>query len=188
MRIIAGKYKGRMLESPANGDIRPTSDFVREALFNVLQGRTQGAQFLDLFCGSGAVGLEALSRGAERSVFVDASRQSIALARSNAALLKAEAPAVFMNLSCKDALKKLGADKESFDIIYLDPPYDIAEREKIELIDQIFGLGILTPGGIAVFEMRRENTLSFSSKQYIIRDERCYGIKKLVFLCYAEVL
>lgn len=188
MRIIAGRFKGRALNPPKTGNLRPTADFVREALFNVLQRRIIGAQFLDLFCGSGAVGIEALSRGAERSVFVDISRESIALARSNVALVRAESEAVFMNQSCLDALKKLGADKESFDIIFLDPPYDISKSDMSELLSQIFGLSILKTDGIAVFEMHRENALSFSQKQYIITDERCYGIKKLVYLYYAEAL
>lgn len=189
MRIIAGKFKGRVLNSPDGAKVRPTADFVKEALFNVLQGRITGADFLDLFCGSGAVGLEALSRGAEHAVFVDSSRESIVLAKGNAALLRADPGAAeFINQNCQSVLLSFGAAKKSFDIIFLDPPYDIAEDEKVQILDSIFGLKICNPGGVVVFEMHREKKLSFSQKQYIITDERCYGIKKLVYLTYTEEL
>ena len=83
MRIVGGKYRSRVLTSFAGEDVRPTSDMVRESLFNILQGKIAGKTFLDLFCGTGAVGIEALSRGANKVTFNDLSKDSIALTKKN---------------------------------------------------------------------------------------------------------
>jgi 16S rRNA (guanine966-N2)-methyltransferase len=124
MRIVAGKYRSRILKSPKTDAIRPTSDKVRGAVFNMLRARgvLAEAHAMDCFCGTGALGLEALSQGAETCVFVDNARESLALARENAAILKIGNEAQFI---LKDAAK-MGARPESIpsrDLIFLDPPY-----------------------------------------------------------------
>lgn len=120
MRIVGGKYKGRVLLEFKGKDIRPTSDKARESLFNILQFKIAGATFLDLFCGTGAMGIEALSRGAKKVTFNDIDRKSIALLKSNLEKLKIDEEYSVCNF---DALRFLKTTTEKFDIIYIDPPY-----------------------------------------------------------------
>lgn len=126
MRIVSGLYGGRTLKVPENNDIRPTTDKVRGAIFNILQSRgaVQGVRVLDAFCGSGALGLEALSRGAAWCTFMDKSRQSLALAQDNAATFGVENA----NFIARDALKPMAADAP-YELVFLDPPYHHAMVE-----------------------------------------------------------
>jgi 16S rRNA (guanine966-N2)-methyltransferase len=133
LRIIAGKYRGRNLKSPPSLEVRPTSDRLRETLFNILAPKIQGVRFLDLCAGSGAIGIEALSRGAEHATFVDRSRKMFALIKANLDLcqiskeewsvIQAEATAF---------LKQADRKNESWDIVFCDPPYAIDYLEILE--------------------------------------------------------
>ena len=120
MRIVGGKYKGRTLLSFSGDDIRPTADKVRESLFNILQFDIYGRDFLDLFSGTGAMGIEALSRGANKVVFNDLSKESLALLKKNLVKVKVEEKPQIKNLNAVTLLK---TSTEQFDIIYIDPPY-----------------------------------------------------------------
>ena len=120
MRIISGTARGRKLFSPEGMDVRPTTDKVKESLFNIIQFEVPGAVVLDLFAGTGQLGLEALSRGAEKAVFVDASKKSLAVVRQNVDLCGFSAKA---RLVQADALSYLSRAEETFDIVFLDPPY-----------------------------------------------------------------
>src|SRR5919107_3238611 len=125
MRIIAGYYKGRNLKSPPSMNVRPTSDRLRETLFNVIAPRIEGARFLDLCAGSGAVGIEALSRGAAHVTFVDRSRKMCGLVEANLDLcgVPEELTEVSMN-DAADFLRRAGGrDPEGWDIVFYDPPY-----------------------------------------------------------------
>jgi 16S rRNA (guanine966-N2)-methyltransferase len=124
MRIISGKYGGRKLDVPKGRDIRPTSDKVRGSIFNALISRTDidGAQVMDLFCGTGALGLEALSRGAEQCLFVDKAKDSLNLARQNAHDLGADRQADFI-LSDATKLRPRGGGVRACDVFFCDPPY-----------------------------------------------------------------
>ena len=113
MRIIAGKHRGRVLKEFNGREIRPTSDRAKEALFNILQFDIAGSEFLDLYSGTGGIGLEALSRGAERVVFVDNSRESVKLLKENLAYLKEQAEVVE-----SDALSFVSLTKDKFDLIF----------------------------------------------------------------------
>lgn len=122
MRIIAGTYRGRNLKSPPDGKTRPTSDRLRETLFNILNPQIdEDTVFLDLCAGSGAVGIEALSRGAKHATFVDISRKACALIEENLDALKV--PEEQTTVVMSDAEKFLSKSEQSFDIIYFDPPY-----------------------------------------------------------------
>src|SRR5229473_7004975 len=127
MRIISGKYRGRKLKSPPSLQTRPTSDRLRETLFNILTSRIEGARFLDLCAGSGAVGIEALSRGAAHVTFVDRSRQMYALIETNLKALDVSDDEI--QVVSREALEFLRrrATKEAvaFDIIFFDPPYSM---------------------------------------------------------------
>ena len=132
MRIIAGRFKGRRLTPPTWDGLRPTSDKLRETLFNVLAPRVAGARVLDLCAGTGAVGLEALSRGAAAVVAVEADARAVALARRNAETCGAAADYTIQTGDVLAALPRLGA-AGPFDIIYLDPPYAFAGTREILL-------------------------------------------------------
>jgi 16S rRNA (guanine(966)-N(2))-methyltransferase RsmD len=125
MRVVAGQYRGRILKSPADTRTRPTSDRLRETLFNVLAPRIDGStRFLDLCAGTGAIGIEALSRGAGFSTFVDKSRRACALIEDN--LEHLNIPEDETEIVCLPAETFAGRAHESgWDIVYFDPPYDI---------------------------------------------------------------
>src|SRR5437870_2788529 len=125
MRIIAGKYRGRKLKSPRSLQTRPTSDRLRETLFNILAPRIVGAQFLDLCAGSGAVGIEALSRGASHVTFVDQSRKMCGLIETTLSALEFDESEIEVVVSEASEFLQRRARKQSerFDIIFFDPPY-----------------------------------------------------------------
>jgi 16S rRNA (guanine966-N2)-methyltransferase len=147
MRIIAGADKGRRLVSPKNDLVRPTSDRVREFIFSIIGEDIQGSAMLDLFAGTGAVGLEAKSRGAADVVFVDASRQSLDIVRKNCELVGLQT-----GIIKGDAAKVLGSGQltGSFDYIFCDPPYLYAEFELI--LAKIREFKRLNAGGQVIYE------------------------------------
>lgn len=136
--IISGKYKNRKIQSPKNSETRPTTSKLRESLFNICQSYIEQALFLDVFCGSGAMGIEALSRGALQATFIDANRESIRCVRENLQLLEIENKAHLLLGDAVSCLKKLEKQERSFDIIYMDPPYAIEglSLELVKIIDQ----------------------------------------------------
>ncbi|MGE5582623.1 MAG: 16S rRNA (guanine(966)-N(2))-methyltransferase RsmD [Bacillota bacterium] len=123
MRVIAGKYKGRNLKGPKHEGLRPTADRVKEALFNIIGARINGSRFLDLFAGSGGIGIEALSRGADLVVFNDANSSSIKLLRENLTIIDPEDRYRLFQLPAERALEILNKEGDSFDLIFLDPPF-----------------------------------------------------------------
>jgi 16S rRNA (guanine966-N2)-methyltransferase len=134
MRVIAGQYRSRVLQAPKGQDTRPTSDRLRETLFNILAPRLPGSSFLDLYAGSGAVGIEALSRGASSCTLVEAAPSALKAIRSNLEVLgirsgvQVEAKTVAAALDRLRKLgEKLGADKVAADIVFLDPPWEAAD-------------------------------------------------------------
>lgn len=153
MRIIAGKFKGRTLATLPDRTIRPTTDRVKESIFNLIQWRVEGARVLDLFCGSGAVGIEAISRGAQKVVFVDVSRDSIATTKQN--LTKVDGDYELIQRDFALAVDRLKLRGDKFDIIFLDPPY----RKKLDeqAVLKITESGILEEGGIIVIERARDD-------------------------------
>lgn len=171
MRIIGGKHRGRVLKTFEGEAVRPTSDRAREALFNVLQNEIFDSVFYDGFAGSGAVGLEALSRGAKKVVLTDVSSESVKLIKSNAALLK-ETPTI-LNVDC---VSFLSSTDEKFDIIFLDPPY---KKDDGELALKIIAeRDILSKEGVAVLEKDREGVeISGLDKQKIKK----YGKAHITF-------
>jgi RNA methyltransferase, RsmD family len=157
MRIIAGKYRRRVIKSPPSLRTRPTSDRLRETLFNILAPQiTDETRFLDLCSGTGAVGIEALSRGASFAVFVDKSRKACALIEENLDLL--EIPESETEVVHSDALEFLKKTKESFDLIFFDPPYQTDYREVLEMVGGE-NEKILADDGIFIAEHDKRNAL-----------------------------
>ncbi|HSE20011.1 MAG TPA: 16S rRNA (guanine(966)-N(2))-methyltransferase RsmD [Pyrinomonadaceae bacterium] len=136
MRVIAGAFKGRTLKSPPSMQVRPTSDRLRETLFNVIAPRVAGTRFLDLCAGTGAIGIEALSRGAAHSTFVDRSRKSCELIEANIALCRIpDEQAEIYNSDAADFLKQAVSWKmATWDIVFYDPPYKDNPIPLLELI------------------------------------------------------
>lgn len=172
MRIVGGKYKGRTLVAFDGDKIRPTSDMARESLFNILQSRIYGAKFLDLFSGTGAVGIEALSRGAESATFNDWSRDSIAVLRKNLEKIKVEEKCYINNY---DALTFIEKCDQTFDIIYIDPPYktDLGAR----VLNKISRL--CDSKTLVIFE--DEKVFDSQAENLTVVDKRKYGRVHLTF-------
>ena len=168
MRVIAGRYGGRRLQAPPGAATRPTSDRVREALFSVLGDRVAGARVLDLFAGSGALGIEALSRGAAEATFVDSAPAAIRAVRANLEALGADA-----EVRRADARRFLGsapAAVRQYDLVFLDPPYRLAGRLGGELTAAL--PAVLAPGAAVVAESDRRAPLELGLP---ILDQRRYG-------------
>ena len=142
MRIISGSAKGRRLTSLPGLDVRPTSDKVKEAVFSAIQFDIEGRRFLDLFAGSGQMGLEALSRGAASAVFVDSSQESLKVLKENVAACKFEDRSKIVR---SDALSYLTMTNETFDIAFLDPPYKagLLDKSLILLSEKMSNYGII---------------------------------------------
>ena len=168
LRVIAGRYGGRRLQAPPGAATRPTADRVREALFSILGDRVDGARVLDLYAGSGALGLEALSRGAAASTFVDSSAAAQRAIRANLAALGAEAETVRA-----DALRWLdsaSARARQYDLVFLDPPYRRAGALAGALSEAL--PPVLAPGSVVVAESDRRAPLALTLPTI---DERRYG-------------
>ncbi|MEW6516096.1 MAG: 16S rRNA (guanine(966)-N(2))-methyltransferase RsmD [candidate division FCPU426 bacterium] len=155
MRIIAGDFHGRRLKSPAGNRTRPTLSRVREALFNILAPHLLSARFLDLYAGAGTIGLEALSRGCSRAVFVEGDAHICRVLRDNVERLdpKGERAEVIQGDAVAVA-RRLGQRSERFHIIFLDPPYHRSETERWTMEKSLAGL--LAPNGIAVLQHDRK--------------------------------
>ncbi|MBS1910971.1 MAG: 16S rRNA (guanine(966)-N(2))-methyltransferase RsmD [Bacteroidetes bacterium] len=149
MRIIAGELRGRVLKSTTSSMLRPTTDRVRESIFNILANRIplEGALVLDLFAGTGALGIEALSRGAAYCEFVESDRRVAALIADN---LKALGLTARASVHVRDVMKYVAGLERSFNLILADPPYAATIFDR--LVHDIFSSGCLAPGGIFVLE------------------------------------
>lgn len=177
MRIIGGKYRSRVLAEFAGEDVRPTSDRAKESLFNILSLKMYGARVLDLFCGSGALGLESLSRGAKEVVFNDFAKDSLAIVKKNLATLKIPVNGDEAKLSGADYLVCLESVRGQFDVIFIDPPYRFDYGKKA--LEKIAQKGLLTESGVAVYERDRpfEGEVEGLEKY----DERKYGKTYITF-------
>ena len=165
MRVVAGKYKGKNLASPKTDDVRPTTTRIKETLFNVLQGYVQGSTVLDLFAGSGSLGIEAISRGAKRVDFADKSRDSIALVKQN--LKGIEGCYTVQNADFLAALRSANASGVKYDVIFLDPPYASSLGEAA--IAKIIELDLLKKDGIIVFEHGSEKKFTLDDRRFKVR-------------------
>ena len=183
MRIIAGKFRGTALANVGKGDagahLRPTTDRVRESLFNVLMGGKYGdpitnSRVLDLFAGTGALGLEALSRGADQVTFVDDGRKSVSLIRENIRLTKSQADTRILT---RDATRLPTHDADKFDLVFLDPPY--GKGLGLRALDAAVSGGWIAKNALIVWE---ENTAQTAPQGFAVLDSRKYGDTHVTFL------
>lgn len=171
MRVITGTARGVPLKAPRGMDTRPTMDQVKEGIFSAVQFEVEGRTALDLFAGSGQLGIEALSRGARSAVFVDESRAAVQLVRTNLAHCRLQGDVV--QGESLGYLRTCG----KFDLIFLDPPYDTGLLDKA--LANVVQFDILAEGGIIVCESRREKELPQLPQPYYLLTERSYGKIKL---------
>jgi len=158
MRIISGRFKNRSLASPKGLTTRPTPEKVREAIFNSLQNEIQQALFMDVFAGSGAMGFEALSRGAKSAVFLDKSQQAVKSIKKNIVTLGVQKQTVIYKGDVIISLDKIHEFGHRFDIIYIDPPYQQGYSEKV--LVKIDDQELLRNAGLVLIEERSQSKLN----------------------------
>jgi len=173
MRVISGSARGRKLKEPKGETIRPSKDMVKESMFNIIQFELPGARVLDLFAGTGQLGIEALSRGAKTAVFVDSNGEAVKLVKEN---LKTCGFSDISMVYNTDALKYLEYE-ENFDIIFIDPPYD-SNLAKDALL-KISEFDKLTKNGIMMCETAENCELPELPKPYVLKKQYKYGITKV---------
>lgn len=178
MRVITGSARGRRLETLSGVDVRPTTDRIKEAVFSIIQFQIEGRSFLDLFAGSGQMGIEALSRGAKEAVFVDSSRKSVEVIKKNLAVLKSSENAKVLNT---DSLGYLSVKPQSFDVAFLDPPYssDLLERA-LPMV-----AAVMNKGGIIICESTLDKKLPQTCGDFVLKKEYRYG--KIKISTYSRV-
>ena len=193
MRIIAGIHRGRKLLTPEGLVTRPMTDRVRENLFNILAGRIEGAVVLDLFCGSGAIGLEALSRGAHLCHFVDTSPDAIRTVEINAAHLCLGGK---VRITKGDALAPgdwlAAPEDKSYTLVFADPPYKLTadrpgRKRLAEMAARLVRLGLVADGATAMLRTQRGTAMDESWPGFELTDERTYGTTTLWLMDYKRV-
>lgn len=178
VRILGGIHRSRVLKTPTGQDTRPTRSLVREAVFNILQGEVEGAHVLDLFAGSGAMGFEALSRGASHAVFCDSAAAAVKTVKENVRLLKLEAQSTVLHHNWAQALAQLGTRQQEFHLIFLDPPY---KMETEPILSGIAQAGLLANGGWIVLEQSTDQSPQVPQPLTLDKTRR-YGQTSLYFI------
>ena len=179
MRVISGKARGLKLDTPKNQDVRPTTDRVKESLFNMINSYIMDSNILDLFAGTGSLGIECLSRGAKNCVFVDKSKDSINIVRSNVKKARVENESTILNVDFKDAVKRLSTQNQKFDVIFMDPPY--YENMFIECLKSRDKFNLLDEDGIIVVEHDTKDLFEDSIGRLNKSREKKYGNTTLTF-------
>jgi RNA methyltransferase, RsmD family len=177
MRFISGKYKGRNIEGYTIDGTRPTMDRVKESLFAIIQNHIKNSNILDLFAGSGSLGLEALSNDAKKCIFVDSNKIAIETITKTIKNINLEEDYELIKSDYKDALAKFKNQNKKFDIIFLDPPYHL--NLITDAIDKIDKYDLLTKNGIIVCEYEEEK---INTKKYNIYKEKRYGKTNILIL------
>ncbi len=179
MRVIGGEDAGRRLKAFKGSGIRPTPDRVREAVFAALGGRVRGARVLDLFAGTGALGIEALSRGAREAVFVDSSSRAVALVHENLGTVGRAGQARVIRSEAHQAVR--GGLEGAFDLIFADPPYRIETKYLQGIVLAILGKGLLGPEGTLVLEGPARREAVPLAKDIKLYKRKIYGDTEIGF-------
>lgn len=180
MRIIAGKARRLPLRTLPGKDTRPTTDRIKETLFNMLSPELEGAYFLDLFAGSGQIGLEAISRGSAFCVFVENNKKACEVIQDNIAFTKLTNQCRLMHTDCMSALRQLEG-KEQFDLIFLDPPY--GKELEAEVLQYLTASSIVKAQALIIVEADEHTDFSYAEAMgYEILKEKFYKTNKHVFL------
>ena len=181
MRVIAGTARSMPLKTIKGMDTRPTTDKTKETLFNVLQTDIPDCRFLDLFSGSGAIGIEALSRGAASAVFVEHNRQAVACIKENLTKTKLMSQAEIMPVECQTAIRQLDDGKRHFDIVFMDPPYN-KQLEK-EMLIQLQHASFINEETMIIIEASLETEFDWlETYGYIATKVKKYKTNQHVFV------
>ncbi|HVE82122.1 MAG TPA: 16S rRNA (guanine(966)-N(2))-methyltransferase RsmD [Myxococcales bacterium] len=182
MRIVAGSARGRPLQGPRSAGIRPTADRVRESVFNILGQWLDGQRVLDLYAGTGALGLEAISRGAAEAVLVDSGKEAVALCRENARALGFEGKVRVVAAPVERAVEQLERAGERFDLVFADPPYALeAGARAVERAE-----ALLAPGGACVVEHDKREALPEAVGRLRRVDQRSFGDTRVAFFRFLD--
>lgn len=174
LKITGGQFRGRVLKAPKGEKTRPTSSMVRQRLFDILAGSVEGASVLDLFAGSGSLGIEALSRGAYEATFVERDRNALRCLEENLRSLQVEANVLRHDVLA--ALKKLAAQQQ-FDLIFMDPPYALSIEGLFPLLEMV-----LKPDGLLVVEQGKRSSLA--PENFSLQDTREIGDTRIFFFTH----
>lgn len=186
MRVIAGKARRHKLVSPEGQDVRPTLDRTKETLYNMINMNVIDSKFLDLFSGSGAIGIEALSRGAKNVFFVENNSQALNCIKKNLEHTKLEEDAIIYNRDVTNAIDTFSKEGQRFDVIFMDPPYNKGWEEKV--INLISEYEILTGEGILICESSKETDFGFISEtKFEIIKEKTFKTSKFTFMEYSNI-
>lgn len=180
-RIIAGENRGMVLSAPKGDRTRPTTDKVKESLFSIIQMRVPNASFLDLFAGSGQMGLEALSRGALKAVFVEKNRESITAIKNNTAKARRVDVSEIVVGDIGSALRRIGENGETFDVIFMDPPYQEAKKMLAVVAEQLSQYNILAKDGVLIVEHASDDLFDETVINLTLSRRCKYGSTMLTF-------
>jgi 16S rRNA (guanine966-N2)-methyltransferase len=182
IRITGGALKGHNIDFIKTSKTRPTTSMLRQAFFNILQAEIEGSYFLDLFAGSGIMGIEALSRSAKKAVFVEKERRIATLIEKNLAKLDLKNRS---KVICKEVFKALPLLKERFDFIYVDPPYRFFEKKEFlaKLLGALKKEKLLKPPGKLFIEMPANLKQKLKLEEWTLKEERKYGSSLLMVIC-----
>lgn len=182
MRVIAGTARRTQLKTPAGMETRPTTDRIKETLFNMLQPYLCECRFLDLFSGSGAIGIEALSRGADRAVFMDLGDEPIRCIKDNLHTTKLQDKAMVLKTDVLSGLRRLADQGEMFDVVFMDPPYNCSWEKKV--LEELVHSPILHEDTLIIFEASLQTDISYlENLGYQVEKVKKYKTNMHVF-CY----
>ena len=179
MRVISGKARGLKLNTPKNDDVRPTTDRVKESLFNMINSYIMDSEILDLFAGTGSLGIECLSRGANQCIFVDNSKESINIVKSNIKKARVENESIVLNLDFKSAINSLSLKNKQFDVIFMDPPY--YKNMFSDALSAVDNNNLLKEDGIIVVEHDTVDKFPDNMGRLYKSREKKYGNTTLTF-------
>ena len=185
MRVVAGEYGGRRLKAVPGMKTRPTTDKVKEAMFNIIGPYLEGGQVLDLFAGSGGLSIEAVSRGADHATLVDRQYQAIKTIHENLSVTKEEDKFTVLKGDAYKMLNKLAKHEQGFDYVFLDPPYK--KQQILELMEQLKKLGLLNTDALIICETDQVADLPEELADFELIKKADYGITELTFYRYKEV-
>lgn len=185
MRVVAGEYGGRRLKAVPGMKTRPTTDKVKEAMFNIIGPYLEGGQVLDLFAGSGGLSIEAVSRGADHATLVDRQYLAIKTIHENLSVTKEEDKFTVLKGDAYKMLNKLAKQEQGFDYVFLDPPYK--KQQILELMEQLKKLGLLNTDALIICETDQVADLPEELADFELIKKADYGITELTFYRYKEV-
>lgn len=180
MRVVSGKARGTKLFSPKNNLVRPTTDRIKESLFNVIQPIKQESTVLDLFAGAGGIGIEFISRGSSKVYFVDNSKDSINIIKKNIEKCKFEDYSQVIYSDYERAIEEVRRNSTEIDYVFIDPPYGVYDLGRV--VSSILSADILSGDGMIIIECEKDDNVSCDDCEFNLLKEKIYGRTKLTII------